>query len=154
MPLLVDGHNLIGKMSTLSLDDPNDEAELVLRLRTYRARTNKLITVIFDHGLPGGASKLSGGGVQVVFASGSATADKLILHRVRRHKDPASLVVVSSDQEIARAAEAAGARALSSEQFATQLEDDDSPAPDAAEADAPVVSEAEVEDWLRLFGQR
>jgi predicted RNA-binding protein with PIN domain len=154
MPLLVDGHNLIGKMKTLSLDDPNDEAELVIRLRAYRAHTNKPITVVFDHGLPGGASKLSGGGVQVVFASGSATADKLILSRVRRHKNPASLTVVSSDQEIMRVAETIGARPLPSEQFATQLEGDDSAAPDAAEADAPVVSEAEVEDWLRLFSQR
>ena len=54
MPILIDGHNLIGRLPDLRLDDPDDEAKLVLRLRAYAARTRKRITVVFDQGLPGG----------------------------------------------------------------------------------------------------
>ncbi len=47
MPLLIDGHNLIGRLPDLRLDDPDDEAKLVARLRTYCARTRKRITAVF-----------------------------------------------------------------------------------------------------------
>ena len=61
MPLLIDGHNLIGRLPDLRLDDPQDEAKLVARLRVYHARTGKRVTVVFDRGLPGGRSReLSG----------------------------------------------------------------------------------------------
>ncbi len=32
MHYLIDGHNLIAQISDISLDDPDDEAKLVLRL--------------------------------------------------------------------------------------------------------------------------
>jgi S-adenosylhomocysteine hydrolase len=32
MPYMIDGHNLIGKLPDISLDDPNDEALLVQKL--------------------------------------------------------------------------------------------------------------------------
>jgi len=35
MPLLIDGHNLIGQIPDISLSDPDDEAKLVLLLRRY-----------------------------------------------------------------------------------------------------------------------
>jgi hypothetical protein len=35
--LLIDGHNLIGQLAAPRLDDPDDEAQLVRRLRSYRA---------------------------------------------------------------------------------------------------------------------
>ena len=41
MPILIDGHNLIGQMPGLSLEDPHDEEMLVTLLRSYRARTGK-----------------------------------------------------------------------------------------------------------------
>ena len=47
MPLLIDGHNLIAKLPSISLDDPHDETQLVELLRRYRARTGKRIQVIF-----------------------------------------------------------------------------------------------------------
>jgi hypothetical protein len=33
MPFLIDGHNLIGALPDLDLDDPDDEARLVERLQ-------------------------------------------------------------------------------------------------------------------------
>ena len=36
MPYLIDGHNLIACLPDISLDDPNDEAQLVNKLKGFR----------------------------------------------------------------------------------------------------------------------
>ncbi len=151
MPLLIDGHNLIGRgrLPGLRLDDPDDEAKLVARLRAYCARTRKRITVVFDRGLPGGRSGLSGGGVEVVFASGGRAADGILRERVRRARDPRGLTVVTSDREVIAAVQAGGARVMRSEEFAAQLS-----APQTAPVERDVhLSAEEVEEWLRVFGE-
>jgi len=151
MPLLIDGHNLIGRLPDIRLDDPDDEAKLVARLRTYSARTGKRMTVVFDHGLPGGHSRgLSGGGVKVVFAAAGRSADGILRERIRRARDPRGLTVVTSDREVQAAAEARGARVVRSEEFAAQLS-----APQIAPVEKDVrLSAEEVEEWLKVFGSR
>jgi len=148
MPILIDGHNLIGRLPDLRLDDPEDEAKLVARLRGYAARTRKRVTVVFDQGLPGGRSlALSGGGVEVVFASAGHAADGILRERIRRVRDPRGLTVVTSDQRIAVAAEARGAQVVPSEEFAARLG-----APESVPAGRDVALSAdEVEEWLRVF---
>ena len=149
MPLLIDGHNLIGRLPDLRLDDPDDEAKLVMRLRAYSARTRKRVTVVFDRGLPGGRSReLSGAGVEVIFAAAGHTADGILRERIRRARDPRGLTVVTSDREIIAAAQARGARVMRSEEFSARLS---APAPDRVEDDVRLSPE-EVEEWLKLFG--
>jgi predicted RNA-binding protein with PIN domain len=153
MPLLIDGHNLIGRLPDLRLDDPDDEARLVARLRTYAARTRKRVGVVFDRGLPGGRSReLSGGGVEVVFASAGRTADGILRERIRRSRDPHGLTVVTSDQQVIAAAQARGARVMRSEEFAPLLSAP--PAANTGDAGKDVhLSPQEVEEWLALFGE-
>lgn len=152
MPLLIDGHNLIGRMADLHLDDPEDETKLVARLRAYAARTGQCLTVVFDQGLPGGRSReLSGGGVEVVFAPTGHNADGILHERIRRARDPRALVVVTSDREIVAAAQARGARVMRAEEFAAQL----SAPPPAIEPEPDErLSPQEVEEWLRVFESR
>jgi len=53
--LLVDGHNLIGKLPNISLSDPDDEAKLVRVLENYHAvRPHDEILVVFDPASHGG----------------------------------------------------------------------------------------------------
>ena len=156
MPLLIDGHNLIGRLPDLRLDDPDDEAKLVARLRPYCARTRKHITVVFDRGLPGGRSwELSGGGVEVVFAATGHTADGILCERVRQARDPRGLTIVTSDREVIAVARARGARVVRSEEFAAQL-GVEAKAKIEAKVEAEVktdvrLSAQEVEEWLRVF---
>ena len=156
MPLLIDGHNLIGRLPDLRLDDPDDEAKLVARLRTYCARTGKRVTVVFDRGLPGGRSReLSSGRVEVVFASSGHTADGILRERVRRSRDPRGLTVVTSDRQVITAVEARGARVTRSEKFAPCL---GVKAKAEAEVEVEVkrdvrISAEEVEEWLHIFGE-
>lgn len=151
MPLLIDGHNLIGRLPDLRLDDPDDEAKLVARLRAYCARTRKRATVVFDHGLPGGRSwELSGGGVEVIFASTGHTADGILRERIRQARDPRGLMVVTSDREISAAARVRGARVMRSEEFVAHLR---APRTAVVEQDVQLSAE-EVEEWLRVFEGR
>jgi len=150
MPLLIDGHNLIGRLPDLGLDDPDDEAKLVARLLAYCARARKRATVVFDRGLPGGRSReLSGGGVEVVFAPAGRTADSILRERVRWARDPRGLIVVTSDNEVIAAAQARGARVMRAEEFAAQL---NVPRKVETESDAHLSAE-EVQEWLNVFGK-
>ncbi|MBN1680910.1 MAG: NYN domain-containing protein [Anaerolineae bacterium] len=150
MPYLIDGHNLIGRIPDLSLDDPHDEAKLVDRLRSYMARKRKRCTVVFDKGLPGGPSRnLSTHNVRVVFAHGGTTADAIIMERIRETRDPHSQVIVSADQEIVHAAHRRHMQVIAPAAFASDLAE--SPMPDDDDPN-PHLTPAEIDDWLRLFG--
>lgn len=98
---LIDGHNLIGTgMLGFNLDDPNDEMKLTLMLKQFSARTGDKITVIFDHGLPGGLSHASTSSVTVIFASQPNIADKVMMGAIRSTKDPTRWIVVSNDAAV------------------------------------------------------
>jgi predicted RNA-binding protein with PIN domain len=159
MHYLIDGHNLIAQVPDISLDDPNDEIKLVLRLQSWAARRRqRRITVIFDGGLPGGKSlRFSNASVKVLFASVGQTADTLLIKRIRRVKNPPEYTLVSNDREIVAAAEERRMPHLRSEAFAAELSDEARSAAKARtetpdDADDPHVSEDEVAEWLALFG--
>jgi predicted RNA-binding protein with PIN domain len=159
MHYLIDGHNLIGRMPDISLDDPQDEVELVLRLRSWSARSRKRrVTVVFDHGLPGGQDRgLSTGKVNVVFASPGRTADSILIARIHSVKNPREYTLVTSDNVIIKEAGAKRMSVLRSEEFAPELkkgEDQGSETTGAPSEADPHVSDAEVEMWLNLFNSR
>src|SRR5512136_1192579 len=131
MPYLIDGHNLIAQMPGVSLSDPDDEVQLVLRLRRFAAHKRQKITVVFDHGVPGGWSRsLSTGPVKVVFAGSHTNADRVILERLREAKTPTDIKLVSSDGEIRRMAQAHRVEVIPSQEFVLTLF---KPPPDARE---------------------
>lgn len=152
MPYMIDGHNLIGKLPDISLDDPNDEALLVQKLAGYCARVDKQCVVVFDHGLPGGTSRMSTRTVQVVFASGRSTADRVMIERIGKVPDPKNWTVVTSDQDVMTAARRHGMQTMHSESFANLLVAPPKKVVDAGEAAEVRLSEAEVDEWLDLFG--
>lgn len=152
MPLLIDGHNLIGKMPGLSLADPDDEVELVRRLQQYCRHHRRRAVVVFDAGVLGGRSRaLSTPEVEVVFAPAGRRADDVIQERLRKIRDPVGWLVVSSDREIQRIARQAGARVVSAEEFVAEMR-----APPSApyEQRALPMSEDEIQEWLDLFQRR
>jgi predicted RNA-binding protein with PIN domain len=154
VPYLIDGHNLIAHVPGLSLADPDDEVQLVLRLRQFAARKRQKITVVFDHGVPGGWSReLSTGPVKVVFADSHTNADRVIRERIREAKSPDAIKVVSSDGEIRHAAEARRAQVITSQEFAQMLE---KPTPRQSQRgrDNVSLSNGEVQEWMRLFKKK
>ena len=152
MPILIDGHNLIGRLPTLSLEDPDDEEKLVGLLTSYRARTGKAITVVFD---PGEAFALASarrrGGIEILFAPHGSNADAVIARRVQKSRNPRGWLVVTSDGELAGAVARSGARVQSAEVFAAELT---VAAGGGSESHDTPLSSAELEAWLALFEGR
>jgi predicted RNA-binding protein with PIN domain len=150
MPLLIDGHNLIGQMPDIDLADPNDESKLVRRLKRYCWQHNRSATVVFDAGLPGGPSPaLSSPKINVVFASRNSSADDIIRHRIRRSRDPRGLLVVSSDHNIQSLARTRGARVIEARDFATEIA---SEYLTGGEEEKPNTVD-DVDMWLQIFEQ-
>lgn len=149
MPILIDGHNLIGRLPGISLADTDDEEALIRLLITFRARTGKAITVVFD---PGVTSTLAQtrkiGGVQVISAPHGSNADAIILRRVTQARNRQGLTVVTSDRELAIGVTGLGARVQSAESFSAQL---GQPEAQTSRKEQPPTP-AEVDEWLALFG--
>ncbi len=147
MPILIDGHNLIGRTPALSLSDPDDEEQLIALLRAWQARSGKQITVVFDSGGSGGRPETRRqGGVEIVFAAPGGSADDVILRRVRRSRNPAGLTVVTSDRGLAREATYLGAKIRPAEDVAAELGN----TAVKPERERPLTAE-ELEAWLALF---
>lgn len=162
MHYLIDGHNLIAKIPDIDLSDPDDEAQLILRLKRWTlADRRRRATVYFDGGLPGGRSPhFSDGKLEVIFAPAGRAADELIIRRVRGVHNPPEFTVVSSDREILDAAERRRMPSVPSETFAGKLQAQDEsraeppePAPEASKKEEPLLSEEEVAEWLQRFGE-
>ncbi len=156
MHYLIDGHNLIARMPDISLNDPDDEVQLILRLRSWAARSRKRqVTLFFDGGIPGGKDvRLSTPQVRVIFASVGQTADALLINGINKVKNPPEFLLITSDQQIIAAAAARQMPHLTSDKFAAQLAtqwQETPPGPTITDDD-PVISEAEVADWLATFG--
>jgi predicted RNA-binding protein with PIN domain len=166
MAYLIDGHNLIGQLPDISLADPNDEAKLVIKLRGFAARTGKRIIVIFDKGLPAGVSALSNGTVNVIFASHGSTADRLMIERIKRSRDPQRWIVVSGDNQVLYAARERKMKAVRSADFVSLL---NAPPKQAASSESKkgkaqdqhddvkkdvYLSDAEIEAWLAEFDKK
>ena len=154
MHLLVDGHNLIGQVPGLSLADADDEARLVLLLRGYATRKRgRQVVVVFDRGVYGHPQQLNGYGVTCHFAKSPQDADTQLIRRLRALRRPREWALVSSDRQVARVAEECGVRVIGAHEFAAQLRASTSKARPPAEKPEAQLSPAEVEEWLRIFGE-
>ncbi len=160
MHYLIDGHNLIGRSVDIRLENPDDEVELVLRLRSWAAGGRKRrVLVVFDRGLPGGKDRnLSTGNVQVIFASRGQTADSILIKRIQGVQNPQEYTLVSSDRRIIQAAEARRMRTWKAEEFIQKMAQSNEKGAgsntertDLANALDHQLSDEELEMWLNLF---
>lgn len=153
MPYLIDGHNLIARLPDINLDDPDDEAKLVIKLRGFAAKHKKKCIVVFDGGIPGGYSTMSNKSVTVVFAAASHTnADNVIKERITKINDPRNWTVVSSDNEVLNFAKNYKTQAQTSAQFTQILQTEPRERDSRGDSAHVHVPEDEVNEWLDLFG--
>ena len=177
MPLLIDGHNVIGSgvLENISLEDENDEERFVARLRIWRSNYRGKVTVVFDRGIVGGVSReLSGGGVEVIFARNPQEADDLIRRRIE--KRPQGLIVVTNDFALRQEAKLNDVETWQADEFVQRMgkprkssarNQGGSPAEGNARSSAyepgdglneegaeshVSLSDQEVSEWLDVFG--
>ncbi len=154
MPYLIDGHNLIPKISGLSLKAINDEEQLIELLLEFCRRRRKQAEVFFDNN-PSSQPRSQNFGLLVArYIRQGQIADNAIQARlVHLGKNARNWTVVSSDQSVQASARAAHAHFISSEIFAQQLEQalTGVPLDPGKQSEAPLTSD-EINDWLELFG--
>lgn len=123
MSYIIDGHNLIGALPDIDLGQPDDEAQLLARLRGYRARTRgQAMIVFFDSGdLPAQHRDLSSPGVQVRFVTPGQTADDAIVAYLQARAQPGQYAVVTNDAGLAWRVRNVGASVLRASDFAAKL---------------------------------
>lgn len=151
MPYLIDGHNLIPQIG-LRLDSFDDENELVERLNTYcRLSRHTGLEVYFDNAPVGQPETRRIGLLTAHFVRKPLIADEAIRLRLKNlGKAAKNWSVVSSDHRVQNDARAAGAKVISSDEFAATVIDTLRVGPPASEHHA-AMTEREVEEWEKLF---
>ena len=153
MPYIIDGHNLIPKIPGLSLQDIEDEIQLVKMLQEFCRINRKRVEVFFDNAPPGQPVARNYGSVVARFVREGGTADQAIHSQLKRLGGEArNWTVVSSDREVQVNARNLRSKVISSEVFAQQLmevlgESAESPLDSQSE-----LSPQEVEKWMQIFG--
>lgn len=152
MPVLIDGHNLIGRSPVLSLADPDDEEKLLRLLQPFQARRKGSLVVVFDPGVTSSPARTRRQGrIQVVYAPSGSSADEVIAKQVGASPNPSEWLVVTSDHALASRVQRLGARVQSAEDLIAAME-----ASQNAEAEWKDLtpSSGEVEFWLKQFQDR
>ena len=164
MHYIIDGHNLIGKMPDISLKDPNDEVKLTMRIKSWVTESKKReVTLFFDGGIQGMTmNRLSSRNLKVIFAPAGKTADSLIISHLRKLKNPREYTLVTSDREIIGDAKTLRIPSLLSEEFIERMgfvfKEQSEKAPKtkkeapSEKPDVAKISDADVQEWLDLFG--
>ena len=147
MSYLIDGHNLIPKISGLSLQQIDDEARLVELLQVFCRVRRKKVEVYFDQAPPGRAGTRHYGMVTAHFVRQGMAADEAILERLNRlHQAARNWIVVQARSMLAQV--------ISSEEFSIQLTESQQQITEKTKNQPENISDDEVEEWLRIFRAR
>ena len=153
MPYIIDGHNLIPKIPGMSLQDIDDEIQLVNLLQEFCRIRRKQVEVYFDNAPPGSPGARNFGRVVARFVRQGRTADQAIQMKLKRIGGEArNWTVVSSDGEVQANARTARAKILTAEVFAQQVFEALGDTADSYLEPESDLSPEEVEDWMQIFG--
>lgn len=129
MPLLIDGYNLLHATDIFG-DGPgagsfqrSREALLTFLTTSLTEAERKGSSIVFDaaDAPPGLPNHYQVEGLTVIFARDFPDADALIEEMLEDHRAPRSLLVVSSDHRVQRAARRRGAKHTDSERWYAEL---------------------------------
>ena len=153
MPYMIDGHNLIPKVRGLSLQNPDDELELIKRLQTFCRVRRQAVEVYFDKAATGRSGTTNFGMVKAHFVPQNSNADTAIRQALKRLARKArNWQVVSSDRQVQAEARSAHAAVITAEEFAAQLEEALVQAVKSPPGGQGLSSD-EVDAWLELFNR-
>jgi predicted RNA-binding protein with PIN domain len=161
MRFLVDGYNFAHRAGLFGGDPEAARRRTLARLQAL-ARGGDRVTVVWDarHAPPGAPGRSVTGSVEETFAR-EGSADEEILRLVRDADAPRELCVITDDLEVSRPAKAIGAAGMSVKEAVAKLgagERHRGPRGDAGDDTAggekpPLPTEAELDEWEKLFGR-
>jgi predicted RNA-binding protein with PIN domain len=154
MPYMIDGTDLITKLSRLSFQDIDDEMQLVDILQDFCRLKNKQSEVFFDNSPPGGMRVRKFDQVTVRYIRHGQPLESAIQGRLSRlEKEARNWIVISSNHAVIRAANASKAQAMSSSDFAKKIEQTlNNQEIESQHKEESALQEEEIDEWLDLFG--
>jgi predicted RNA-binding protein with PIN domain len=154
MRYLIDGHNLIPKIRSLSLHDMDDEEKLIALLNRFSTKARAQVEVYFDKAPIDSARSIKIGAIKVHFIRTGSSADAAMIERIKKMGTSAQgITVVSSDHAIQNAALRMKLKVVSSDEFARLIEQKLTRSGGMGEKET-TLSDDEINEWLRLFGKR
>lgn len=156
---IIDGYNLIYNIPRFrnSLDSGLEHARntLISFARGYLASYKVKITIVFDGDEVGVIENPfpSARRLKVIYSKPPEKADPVIKKLIRKTTNKKSLFVVSADNDLIQFSKQHGAQSLSPEEFYHLA----SKHPNHNQMDQKYnssVSKEEVDDWLKLFGEK
>jgi predicted RNA-binding protein with PIN domain len=137
----------------MSLQDIDDEIQLVQLLQEFCRTNRKKVEVYFDNAPPGSPGARNYGSVIARFVRLGVTADQAIQKKLRRLGGEArNWTVVSSDRDVQVNARTVRAKIIPAEVFAEQLIELMEGPDDTSSQEEGELSPQEVENWLQIFG--
>lgn len=153
MPYLIDGHNLIPHVPGLTLQDMDDEMQLIELLQEYCRESRKQVEVFFDNAPPGQLQVRSYGCVLARFVRQGETADQAISRKLNHlGKEARNWTVVSSDRQVQTAAKAARATILTAEAFVRHVFNTLGETSSQRDDNDFSLDEKELDEWKGIFG--
>jgi predicted RNA-binding protein with PIN domain len=151
--LIIDGHNLMVKLTGRGLDHEEEGREEVLRkLSAYSSKTRQPILIIFDGDHPDRLNPKSFGTVKVAYSAGNKSADDEIVKRIKASTRKDKLVV-TSDRTLRNKCHSLGGATISSEDFVARINKTDS-TKTAAPTPKPTPTEKDTDHWLAIFEEK
>jgi predicted RNA-binding protein with PIN domain len=153
---LVDGYNLLHQLPEQRRQlEYNLEAArdgLLVRLSAFSISKSMEVTVVFDGIDESGPPPRKWKGLVVHFSKPPQKADPVIKKMISDRKRNEELVVVTSDRDIDSYARLCGVKVETSQSFAAALIRN--PSSDIEKKNDHPISKNELDEWMRLFGQK
>lgn len=123
---IIDGNNLIGKISSLSKIQKKDKQasreKLALMIERFFHDKKTNVSLHFD-GYPG--IKINAGKIKLIYSE-SNTADEKIKNQIEKSKSPGTITVITSDSNLGQFAKVCSCKVIKSEDFARQMNNNNS----------------------------
>jgi predicted RNA-binding protein with PIN domain len=152
MNYIIDGHNLVPYVPSMSLSDLDDELKLTAFVSEFCRLSRSHAELYFDGAPPPQKSPSGGGQVHVHFVRKGTPADEEII-RFMHHAghNARNYTLVSSDHHIQSEARSLGVTILDSPVFAQRMIQVLSAEKTTSDKAEPGLSEQEVQGWLDEF---
>ena len=152
--LIIDGYNLLWSVHKEADTNGIEDVQLCRLIGRYLRLTQQKGQIVFDGiGPPDKTAFGNISSLEVIFSGPSKEADDVIEAKITADSAARRLVIVSSDRRIRKAARAAKAESVKSEQFYSEMirqigraESQVEPAEKQTGLD-----EAQTKQWLKLF---
>lgn len=154
MSYLVDGNNVMAQRVGWHRDKPGARRRLLDELARFALVRKVTVEVVFDgaperHFADGAKYR----GVRVFYAERGSDADERVKRLVEEARERRTLLVVTSDRQLADYVRRCGAQVIRSGDFRRRVEETLAEAVDATDPDAAKgVADDEMDGWMRYFG--